>query len=405
MRLWIVISFIALFLFFSLFLMMGKKDDTIKIGLLYSKTGTMAVEEKVIAQMVHFAVDEINKNGGIENKKVVVIEFDGASNGETFAKGAEHLASLGIKTLFGCWTSASRVAVKPVVEKNDMLLFYPVQFEGFEESKNIIYLGASPNQQLNPTLSYIKKHYGDSVYIVGSDYIYPQTAAIYIKELAKKIPINIVGSRFEPLGSSNFSKAIEDIKKLQPKAIINLINGDSNIAFFEQLYKAGLFSKEFPVFSQSIDESSINFLFKAIGAQKIAGHYITNSYLNSIDTQANREFLIELKKKMGDDFVLTDAGIFSYIGVKLWENGYKQAKLYEIPIKEVINTQSIHSAVGTVYIDEETNYTYKDIHIGKISSENNTHIVWSSQKMIQPYSYPVTHTKEDWKKLLHKDNL
>jgi urea transport system substrate-binding protein len=405
MRLWIVVSFIALFLLFSLYLLIGKKDDTIKIGLLYSKSGTMATEERVIAQMVHFAVDEINKNGGIENKKIQIIEFDGASDPQTFAKGAEHLASLGVKSVFGCWTSASRVAVKPVVEKNDMILLYPVQFEGFEESKNIIYLGSSVNQQINPTLSYIKKHYGESVYIVGSDYIYPQTAAIYIKEQAKKIPMNIAGSSFEPLGSGDFSKAIEDIKKLKPKAIINLINGESNIAFFEQLYQANLFSKEFPVFSQSMDESTIKHLSSSIGVEKIAGHYLTNSYLMSIDTEQNREFLTKLKKSMGEDFLLTDAGIFAYIGVKLWENGYKHAKLYQIPIKKVISTQSISSAVGPVYIDEETNYTYKNIHIGKISQESNTHTVWSSQKMIKPFPYPTIHTKEEWQKLLHKDEL
>ena len=401
MRFSFVVAFILLFLSLSLSMLVQKKDDSIKIGLLYSKTGTMATEERVIAQMVEFAVEEINKNGGIDNKRVKIIKYDGASDPKIFAQGAEFLAELGIKTIFGCWTSASRVAVKPIIEKNNITLIYPVQFEGFEESDNIIYLGATPNQQINPTLSYIKKHYGESIYVVGSDYIYPQYTNVYIQELAKKIPLLVLGSSFEPLGSKDFSKAIKDIKKLKPKAIINLINGDSNIAFFQQLYEANLSSREYPVFSMSMDESSIKQIASSIGDEKIVGHYLTNSYLMSINTDENRKLIQKLKTKFGEHFILTDPGYFSYLGVKLWKGSYKRAKLYGLSLSQVIKTQSIDSTLGVVYIDDATGYTYKNIHIGKIT-QNGTYIAWKSHKILQPHAYKSIHSKEIWQKLLNR---
>lgn len=401
MRFLFILLFIGVFLSTSLYMLVHKKDDVIYVGLLYSKTGVMSVEEQVIAQMVRFGIEELNQQGGIHHKKIKVIEYDGASDPQSFAKGAEFLIGKGVQVIFGCWTSASRVAVKPIVEQHQVTLIYPVQFEGFETSKNIIYLGAVPNQQINPTLNYVKERYGDRIYVVGSDYIYPRVANIYIHELAKIISMNVVGSYFAPLEATDFSAAIADIQKLQPNAIINLINGASNLAFFEQLYAAQLGARDYPSFSMSIDESSIKQISKTIGIEKIKDHYFVNSYISSINSQENRLLLSRLTREFGDDFVLTDAGYFSYLGVHLWKNAYQRAKIHDISLQDAIGSQSIASALGVIYIDPDTNYAYKRMHIARISEQEHD-IVWRSNKIIKPVAFSNFHSKESWLDMINQ---
>lgn len=398
MKFWSLVIFVILFILSILFVFISLKEDTIKIGLLYSKTGTMAASEDIIAKMVNFDVENINNSGGILGKKIEIIEYDGKSNPEEFAKGANYLSSKGVKTIFGCWTSASRKAVKPIIEKNNMILFYPLQYEGVEESKNIVYLGMTPNQQINQTLSYIKNNIGDDIYIVGSNYIYPRVVDAYIKEFSKLIGMNRLDSHYITLGDINFKEIVKDIKVKKPSAIINTINGDSNIAFFKELEKQNISSKDIPVFSTSIDEVMVKKISSKLKNNSLDGNYATWSYFNSIDTKENIELKNKLKKRYGDDFILTDAGYSISIGINLFKRAIIASKNQNVDeILYNLKMDSLNTIEGIVYL-HKNNHLYKNVKIGKLEN-NNFKIVHSTKILSKPQPYPMIKSKEYWKKL------
>ena len=395
MRLYSIILFVIVFISSTLFIFINKKEDTIKVGLLYSKTGSMSVEEKVIAQMLYYKVQKINESGGLLNKKVQIVEYDGKSNAADFAKGAEFLINKGVKTIFGCWTSASRKAVKPIVEKNNAVLFYPVQYEGVEKSDNIVYLGATLNQQINPTLSYILKSHGKRVYIVGSDYIYPRMNGIYLDEMSKLIELDIVGKSYSPLGSLDFKELVNDIKKSKPDVIINTLNGNSNKAFFKELQNQNITATNIPVFSMSIDESTLNNISKTIDNKILDGHYITSSYFNSIKSLENNKLKESLKKIYGNEFVLTNSGYNTSVAVDIWKKSVLLTKSIDpINFLDFIKLSSINTISGIFYIDTNNN-TYKNMRIGKII-DNNIEIIWSSDVLVRPRPFPQFMPEDFW---------
>ena len=395
MRLYSIILFVIVFISSTLFIFINKKEDTIKVGLLYSKTGSMSVEEKVIAQILYYKVQKINESGGLLNKKVQIVEYDGKSNAADFAKGAEFLINKGVKTIFGCWTSASRKAVKPIVEKNNAVLFYPVQYEGVEKSDNIVYLGATLNQQINPTLSYILKSHGKRVYIVGSDYIYPRMNGIYLDEMSKLIELDIVGKSYSPLGSLDFKELVNNIKKSKPDVIINTLNGNSNKAFFKELQNQNITATNIPVFSMSIDESTLNNISKTIDNKILDGHYITSSYFNSIKSLENNKLKESLKKIYGNDFVLTNSGYNTSVAVDIWKKSVLLTKSIDpINFLDFIKLSSINTISGIFYIDTNNN-TYKNMRIGKII-DNNIEIIWSSDVLVRPRPFPQFMPENFW---------
>ncbi|MFZ2406888.1 MAG: transporter substrate-binding protein, partial [Methylobacter sp.] len=228
----------------------------IKIGVLHSLTGTMAVSEKPLVDAVRLAVEEINAQGGLLGKPVEIVVADGKSDPDVFAQEAERLIEREhVSVLFGCWTSASRKAVKPVVEKHRHLLFYPVQYEGMEQSANIIYTDAAPNQQIVPGTRWAAQKFGQRVYLVGSDYVFPRTANIIIADLINISGGKILGERYLPLGSADVAAIIEDIARKKPDVVLNTLNGDSNAAFFSALAAAGL--SDLPLVSFSVEEGGM----------------------------------------------------------------------------------------------------------------------------------------------------
>lgn len=395
MRLYSIILFVIVFISSTLFIFINKKEDTIKVGLLYSKTGSMSVEEKVIAQMIYYKVEKINESGGLLNKKVQIVEYDGKSNAADFAKGAEFLINKGVKTIFGCWTSASRKAVKPIVEKNNAVLFYPVQYEGVEKSDNIVYLGATLNQQINPTLSYILKSHGKRVYVVGSDYIYPRMNGIYLDEMSKLIELDIVGKSYLTLGTLDFKEVIKDIKKSKPDVIINTLNGNSNKAFFKELQNQNITATNIPVFSMSIDESTLFNISKTVDNKILDGHYITSSYFNSIKSLENNKLKESLKKIYGNEFVLTNSGYNTSVAVDIWKKSVLLTKSIDpINFLDFIKLSSINTISGIFYIDTNNN-TYKNMRIGKII-DNNIEIIWSSDVLVRPRPFPQFMPEDFW---------
>jgi len=254
----------------------------IKVGVLHSLSGTMAISEQSVADATHMAIDEINRAGGLLGRQIEAVGFDGASHWPTFAVGAKKLiVDERVDVVFGCWTSASRKTVKPIFEARDHLLFYPVQYEGLEQSANIIYTGSAPNQQILPAVKWSLENLGRRVYLAASDYVFPRAANTLIKQQLSMLGAEVVGEAYIPLGSSDVRGLIEGIEASGANLILNTINGDSNRAFFRQLANAGL---KVPVMSFSIAEGEL----QAIGVDDLVGHYAAWSYFQSLPSPSNQ---------------------------------------------------------------------------------------------------------------------
>lgn len=259
--------------------------DTIKVGSLNSLSGTMAISEVTVRDSISLAVQEINDSGGVLGKKIQIVAEDGASEPTVFAEKAEKLISSDcVAAVFGGWTSSSRKAMLPVFEDNNSLLYYPVQYEGLEDSKNIFYTGATTNQQIIPALDYLKEKGVKSLYLVGSDYVFPQTANRIIKAYAAANGIEIKGEDYTPLGSTDFSTIVNKVRTADADAVFNTLNGDSNVAFFREYSNVGLKPADMPVVSVSIAEEEVG----GIGVQNVEGQLTAWNYYQTIDSPRTR---------------------------------------------------------------------------------------------------------------------
>ncbi len=368
-----------------------EKKAPIKVGVLHSLTGTMAFSERSVVDAVMLAIEQINLNGGVLGRQLVPVLADGASNNEQFAREAKRLiVDEQVAVIFGCWTSSSRKAVKPVVEKYQSLLFYPVQYEGLEQSPNIVYTGAAANQQIIPSLHWALKNIGTQVYLLGSDYIYPRSANLIIKDLLYNRNIKPLGERYVPLGSSDFGLVIEDIKRLKPQLIINTINGDSNLAFFRALKVSSLAK----VLSYSIAEPEV----QTIGGELMQGHYSAWNYFQSIEREQNQIFVADFKKKFGQQRVVNDPMEAAYVGVNLWAQAANTAATpLAKRVKTVLAYQSFNAPNGVVSIDGATQHLWKKVRIGRVLSNGQFEIVWESDSAIRPAPFPRYYDKQQWR--------
>ncbi len=363
--------------------------DTIKVGILHSLTGTMAMSEKPVRDSELLAIKEINEAGGIMGKKIVVVEEDGESDPEVFAKKAEKLlAQDKVVSVFGCWTSASRKAVKPVFEEHFGLLWYPVQYEGMEASPNIMYMGASPNQQVVPAVDYCAENFGKRMYLLGSDYIFPRTANKIIKAQLGNIKGECVGETYVPMGHSDFSKVIQEIKALQPDVVINSLNGDSNISFFSQLMQAGLTSDKLHIMSFSISEEEI----RAIGVENLKGQLVAWNYYETTETSRNAKFVSDYKAEYGEDRVTGDPIEAGYIAVHMWAAACKKARSFDVEdVRMAAKGLSFTAPEGTVTIDGGNQHLYKQVRIGKINETGLIDEIWATPGAIKPDPYLSTY--------------
>lgn len=371
---------------------------TIKIGILHSLTGTMSISENPVKDATLLAVKEINDAGGLLGKQIEVVIRDGKSDWPTFAAEAEKLISGDkVSVVFGCWTSASRRTVKPLFEKHNHLLFYPVQYEGIETSPNIIYTGAAPNQQIIPAVKWAFDNIGKKFFLVGSDYVFPRTANAIIKDLVNASKGQIVGEEYILLGSDDVEEVVKKIIAAKPDVILNTINGDSNLAFFTALRAAGITPDKVPTISFSVAEQEL----QAMGAATFEGDYAAWNYFQSIDSSKNYDFVAKFKKAYGEKRVTDDPIEAGYFGVHLWAKAVIDAGTADV--KEVLKTlpkQSYEAPEGMVFIDGENNHTWKIVRIGKIQANGQFEIVWSSEKPIRPVPYPIYRTKEEWNEFL-----
>lgn len=361
--------------------------NTIKVGILHSLSGTMAISEKSVVDSTQLAIDEINSKGGVLGKKIEPILEDGASDWPTFAEKAKKLIEEDqVVVIFGCWTSASRKAVLPVFEEKNHMLFYPVQYEGQECSKNIFYTGAAPNQQIEPSVDWLLQNKGKEFYLVGSDYVFPRTANTIIKAQLQAKGGKTVGEDYLPLGSTEVAPIIAKIRSALPNGgvIYNTLNGDSNVAFFKQLQGAGLTVDKYPVMSVSIAEEEV----KAIGVDFLKGQYAAWNYFQTVDTPENKAFVEAFKAKYGADRVTNDPMEAGYISVNLWKQAVEKAGDAGTPtdlekVRATVVGQAMNAPEGPVKMFPN-HHISKTVRIGEVEDNGLFKIVYATPKPVDP---------------------
>lgn len=362
-------------------------DKVVKVGILHSATGTMAISETGSIQAEKLAIDQINASGGILGRKIEVIQEDGASDWPTFAEKAKKLlASDKVAAIMGCWTSASRKAVLPVFEKENGLLFYPTFYEGLEQSKNVFYTGQEATQQILAGLDWIaKEKNAKTFYLIGSDYIWPRTSMkIARKHIEKNLKGSVVGEEYIALGDTQFGSVINKIKLKKPDVIYAAVVGGSNVAWFKQLNAAGLNSAKQTMLTISVTEDEV----LGIGAENLSGFYSAMKYFQSIDTPINKKFVAEFKKKWGKDAVIGDVTQAAYLGPWLYKAAVERAGSFDVDkVQAALPGYVLKEAPeGPVTVETNHHLTSK-LRIGKWLKNGQAEVVYTSD-YIKPDPFP-----------------
>lgn len=363
---------------------------TIKVGILHSLSGTMAISEKSVRDATLLAIEEINKAGGVTGKKLEPVIEDGASDWPTFAEKSKKLIqSDKVACVFGCWTSASRKAVLPVFESLKGLLWYPVQYEGLEASPNIFYTGAAPNQQIVPAVEYLLKEGRKKMYLLGSDYVFPRTANEIIKAQLTAQSGTLVGEEYTPLGHTDYSTVIAKILAAKPDVVFNTLNGDSNVAFFKQFKDAGNTPDKIQTLSVSVAEEEV----RGIGAANMTGHLASWNYYQTTDTPANKKFVEAYKAKYGPTRVTDDPIEAGYFGVYLWAKAVEKAGSTDVEkVRQAAKGIEFAAPGGTVKVHDKNQHVSKTVRIGKVRPDGLFDEVWNSGKPVEPDPFLETYS-------------
>lgn len=374
----------------------SRAAPNIRIGVLHSLSGTMAQSEKPLVDAVRLAVEEINAQGGLLGRKIEIVVADGKSDSNVFAAEAERLISEEkISALFACWTSACRKAVKPVVERHRHLLFYPLQYEGLEQSPNIIYTGSAPNQQIVPGTRWAVQKFGPRIYLVGSDYVFPRTANIIIRDLVAATGGEILAERYVPLGDSSVAEIIADIRRKKPDVVLNTLNGDSNAAFFSGLLDAGLATQ--PLVSFSVAEGEM----QAWGGDRLDQHYGVWSYFQSLPQAENQRFVAAWQTRFGVSQPTSDPVEAAYVGVLLWAQTVRDVGSSEPGrVNPALLRQTIRSPSGIAAVDAQTRHLWKALRIGKVRPGGQFEQVTASNELLRPAPWPHYRSREAWDTLI-----
>ncbi|WP_424184166.1 urea ABC transporter substrate-binding protein [Actinokineospora sp. G85] len=347
-----------------------------------SLSGTMAISEKTVNDSLNLAAEEINAAGGVNGKKLSIVTEDGASEPTVFAEKANKLISADcVAAVFGGWTSSSRKAMLPVFEGANGLLFYPVQYEGLESSPNIFYTGATTNQQIVPALDYLKEKGVTSLFLVGSDYVFPRTANKIINAYAAANGIEVKGEEYAPLGHTDFATIVNKVKGAGAAAVFNTLNGDSNVAFFKEYKNAGLTAEAMPVVSVSIAEEEVS----GVGVGNLVGQLTAWNYYQTVDSPTNKKFVEAFKAKYGADRVTSDPMEAAYTSLHLWKSMVEKAKSFTPDdIKKAAGGTSYDAPEGTVTVNGDNHHIAKTALIGKVGADGLIHTEWRSGQPIEP---------------------
>ena len=371
--------------------------ETIKVGILHSLSGTMAISETSLKDVALMAIEEINADGGLLGKQLEPVVVDPASNWPLFAeKAGELLQKQKVAVTFGCWTSVSRKSVLPVFEEHNGLLFYPVQYEGEESSYNVFYTGAAPNQQAIPAVEYLMSEDGGGAkrfVLLGTDYVYPRTTNKILNHFLKSkgvSPKDIMES-YTPFGHSDYQTIVANIKKFsagKPTAVISTINGDSNVPFYKELGNQGVTAEDIPVVAFSVGEEEL----RGIDTKPLVGHLAAWNYFMSVDTKENKAFIKKWnayvkKNKLpgGSKRVTNDPMEATYIGIKMWAQAVKQAGTTNVDaVRQAIGGQTVQSPSGfEITMDAKNHHLHKPVVIGEITENGQFEVVWQTDGPIR----------------------
>jgi urea transport system substrate-binding protein len=399
---------------FTCFLMAGAgwftwtwwtSQKPIKVGLLHSLSGPMAISERSMVDAEVMALEELNATGGLLKRKIEWVIADGKSDWPTFAREAERLIQKEkVDVIIGCWTSASRKTVLPVIESNKHLLIYPMAYEGLEQSPNIIYTGSAPNQQIIPAVAWAMRELkAKRYYLVGSDYIWPHCVNEIAKDTIDSIGGELAGENYLFFGTNKVEAVVDDIIATKPDVIISTVVGDTNKAFYRAMDEAGLSAEKLPVISFAIAEDELLSILKEVPSKALVGHYSAWNYFQTIDRQENRSFVDRLHKRYGKERSASDVMTASYNSVFFWAQAVREAETTRIiDVTHAMSHQSLDAPEGIVSIDAENHHIWRPVYIGKVRSDAQFDIVWSSESSIRPEPYPLTRTHNDWEMLLEK---
>ena len=359
--------------------------DTVKVGILHSLTGTIAIAEKSVVDAEMLAIEEINKAGGAMGHKIEAVVEDGASDWPTFAEKARKLIVKDkVAAVMGCYTSASRKAVLPVFEKEKGLLYYPTYYEGLEISPNIMYTAQEATQSVIAAMEWLYKNKGKSFYMIGSDYIWPRTTIKIAKATLTRLGGKLVGEGYYPLGHIEFSSEINKIKASKPDVVLNCVVGGSNVAFFKQLTAAGITGKNQTVLSLAVSEEEVS----GIGPDNTEGTLTCMGYFQSLKNSANEKFVKAFKAKYGANRVVGDTLECGYIQVYLWKMAAEKAKSFDV--EKVVAASSelaIDAPEGKVKFHKSNHHLWKHARIGTFRKDGQVDMIYESS-LIEPNPFP-----------------
>jgi len=380
----------------------GAQSKTVKVGVLHSLSGTMAISETVLKDVVLMAVEEINASGGVMGYKIEPVVVDPASNWPLFAEKARQLLTQDkVAVVFGCWTSVSRKSVLPVFEELNGVLFYPVQYEGEEISKNVFYTGAAPNQQAIPAVEYLMSKDGGGAkrwVLLGTDYVYPRTTNKILRAFLKSKGVvdKDIDEKYTPFGHADYQTIVADIKKFSAggkTAVVSTINGDSNVPFYKELGNQGLKATDVPVVAFSVGEEEL----RGVDTKPLVGHLAAWNYFMSLKNAENDEWkkkwaaYTKAKKLPYADKPLTnDPMEAAYIGVYMWKQAAEKAKSFDVDkVTAAMAGQTFKAPSGIVSkMDEKNHHLYKAVFIGEVKADGQFNVVWKTKGPVkaQPWS-------------------
>jgi urea transport system substrate-binding protein len=377
--------------------------DTIKVGILHSLSGTMAISETALKETALMTIEQINKSGGVLGKKLEPVVVDPASNWPLFAEKSRQLLSKDkVAVVFGCWTSVSRKSVLPVFKELNGLLFYPVQYEGEELEKNVFYTGAAPNQQAIPAVEYLMSKDGGEAkrfVLLGTDYVYPRTTNKILRAFLKSKGVTDadIMEEYTPFGHSDYQTIIAKIKKFagegKKTAVVSTINGDSNVPFYKELGNAGLKATDVPVVAFSVGEEEL----RGVDTKPLVGHLAAWNYFMSLKNPENEKFVKMYKdwaKKQklpnANSVVTNDPMEATFVGIHMWKQAVEKAKSTDVDkVVAAMAGQTFNAPSGYVLKMDETNHhLHKPVFIGEIKADGQFNVVWKTKGPIraQPWS-------------------
>jgi urea transport system substrate-binding protein len=377
-------------------------EETVKVGILHSLSGTMAISEVSLKDVVMMAIDEINAKGGLLGKKIEAVVVDPASDWDLFAEKAKQLLLQDkVAVTFGCWTSVSRKSVLPVYEANNGLLFYPVQYEGEECSNNVFYTGATPNQQLIPAAEYLMSKEGGEYkkfILLGTDYVFPRTANKILRAFlkAKGVPDENIMEEYTPFHHQDYQTIVQKVKQFSAggkTAVLSTINGDSNVPFYKEFAAQGLTSAQCPIMAFSVAEDEL----RAMDTQYLVGHLAAWNYYQSVTSPTNKTFVknfkaYAVKNKLpgGDKRVTDDPMEAAYISVNIWAKAVLKAKSFDVDKVRKAAYGMKFAAPGTeVMMDARNHHLHKPVLIGEIKKDGMFKMVWKSKGLVAPEPWSI----------------